>query len=483
MTRFFIGALTILTVHLSGVAAPIDRPNIVLFFVDDFGPRDLACYGSTLYETPNMDQLAADGVRFLNAYTAYPRCVPSRKALLSGKYPFRINAPIKKTQPYQLPLSEVTFGEVLQEAGYKTCYIGKWHEGGHGGGPENQGFETVVHSGHAGGPHSYFFPFDKDDVANPVVGKEGDYLTDVLTDKAVEFIEDKKADPFLMVLAHYAVHTPIQAPADLTEKYRKKLKAAGINEGGTNNDADLITDRKGRVKTVQNNPTYAAMIESVDASLGRIMQTLKTSGIEKNTAIILISDHGGLSTCGLEKKRILATSNYPLRQGKGSVFEGGIRIPMIVKWAGVTKPGTVSTVQVTGTDHYPTILEIACLPLLPKQHVDGVSYVKALRGENYQRPGLFFCKYNARPDSTGDTRAAAYIEGRYKVIEWLDEDIIELFDLQNDEGEQVNLAKKMPEKTQKLLNQMHKIEATFPGDKREEGRMAAEKRQQRKGSH
>lgn len=459
------------------------NPNIVLFFVDDFGQQDIGCYGSSLYETPNMDRLAKNGMRFTNAYAAYSRCVPSRQGLLSGKYPCRIEFASGSAEGHKhhLPLSEITFGEALKEHGYRTCYIGKWHLGKDGGGPGDQGFDTVIHSGSAGATGSYWHPFPVEkghSVANPVDGKEGDYLTDRLTDKAIDYINANKEGPFLLVMAHYAVHTPLQAPEQLKKKYQKKLRQSGVEVGGKKDDPDLVTDRQGTVKTIQNNPTYAAMVERTDESLGRIVDALKANGIENNTAIILTSDHGGLSTRGLENKRALATSNSPLRQGKGSIFEGGTRVPLIVKWPGRIAPNSVSKVQVTGTDHYPTMLEIANAKLIPDQHVDGRSYVKALKGETYQRDPMFWYKWTARPDSTGDTRSISYIDGKYKVIKWLDEDLVELFDLEADEGEKQSLAQSKAELTQAMLKQLLEVEEDV-GNLREKGRKQLNRRLER----
>lgn len=477
-------AITLLAFVLPGLhpvpACGSEQPNIVLFFVDDFGQRDLSCYGSSLYETPNMDQLAAQGMRFTDAYSAYPRCVPSRQGLLSGKYPCRIVSESEKTgrQTHQLPLSEFTFGEALQEDGYRTCYIGKWHLGKDGGDPGAQGFETVIHAGSAGATGDYFYPFPLEKnlkVINPVDGMEGDYLTDRLTDKAVAYLQENQKNPFLLVMAHYAVHTPMQAPEEVTKKYRQKLRKMGIAEGGKKDDSDLITDRQGVVKTLQNNPVYAAMVERTDDSLGRIMQTLQDLKIDDHTVVILTSDHGGLSTRGLENKRALATSNAPLRQGKGSIFEGGTRVPLIVKWPGKVAAGSTSNVQVTGTDHYPTMLEIAGAPLRPMQHVDGHSYLRALQGQTYQRDPMFWYKWQARPDSTGDTRAISYVHGNFKVIQWIDEDRVELFDLNSDIGERTNLAERMPDRTKAMLKILLETEQSI-GDLRPKGMKELERR-------
>ena len=273
-----------------------------------------------------MDRLAAEGMRFTRAYASYPRCVPSRQGLLSGKYPNRLESEMiaSGNHDHHLPLSEVSFGEALGEAGYETCYIGKWHLGHEGGGPGAQGFQRVIHSGSAGATGSYFAPFEVEkghSVLNPVDGKDGDYLTDRLTDEAVKYIGEERTAPFLMVMAHYAVHTPLEAPAEMKKKYQKKLRKAGVEVGGKKDDPDFVTDRQGTVKTIQNNPTYAAMVEKTDDSLGRIVKAIEDAGATDNTIVILTSDHGGLSTRGLANGRALATSNAPLRQGKGSIFD------------------------------------------------------------------------------------------------------------------------------------------------------------------
>jgi arylsulfatase A-like enzyme len=456
--------------EMPGTVQAADRPNIIFFLVDDFGARDLACYGSTLHETPHMDRLAAEGMRFTDAYAAYPRCVPSRQAIFSGKYSCRVEVS-RSGDDHPLPLGEVTFGEALQDAGYRTGYIGKWHLGDEGGGPGAQGFETVVHAGSAGATGSFFHPFTVEkgrSVVNPLRSREGDYLIDRMTDEAVSFVEQESEKPFLLVVSHYAVHTPLEAPAELTAKYERRLRSAGLAVGGEKDDADLTQDRQGMTKTLQNNPTYAAMVEKTDESLGRIMQCLTEADLAEDTILVLTSDHGGLSTRGLENRRPLATSNAPLRQGKGSIFEGGIRVPLIVKWPGRTDPGSVSAVQVNGTDHYPTILEMAGVALKPDQHVDGESYQEALNGEASQRAPIFCNKWMARPKSTGDTRAISLIDGRWKLILWLDDDLVELFDLGQDIGETRNVAGVEPERTQAMLEKLLATEQSI-GSLREKG--------------
>jgi len=450
---------------MSALAGEAGPPNFVFVLVDDLSRQDLGIYGSSLNETPNMDRLAADGLRFDNAYVAHPRCLPSRLAYLSGRYPASYGIPgfqDRKKSMHALPLDTVTFGEVLQEAGYETGYIGKWHLGKEGGGPAQQGFATSIMAGASGAPPSYFWPYEKRKGADGGKGfeaysggAEGEYLVDRLTDEALQFIDDKKDSPFLLVLAHYAVHTPIQAPQELSDKYRDKIRDKDIPEGGPKSDQDVAVDNTGEYKTVQNNPVYAAMVESVDANLGRIEARLEKLGLADNTVIILTSDHGGLSSRGIDGNRELATSNLPYRHGKGWLYDGGIRVPMIVKWPGKVEAGTASAVQVTGTDHYPSLLAMAGLPLQPENHRDGRSYLPALQGKDYVRDPMFFHSSLGRPTQTGDTRSSAVIHGDWKLIQWYsleDESIerTELYNLRLDPREQDDRYAVEPEKAREL---------------------------------
>ena len=406
-----------------------------------------------------------------------PGCCPE-------SIPCRIEAASQANKSkHHLPLEEVTFGEAFQQQGYDTCYLGKWHLGKEGGGPGEQGFDTVIHAGSAGATGTYFYPFTVEKgnyVDNPVDGKEGDYLIDRLTDEAVGYLKQSREKPFLMVLAHYAVHTPFEAPEDLTTEYKKKLRKQGVAVGGKRQDEDFVIDRQGTTKTIQNNPIYAAMIEKTDDSLGRIVAAIQEAGVADNTIVILTSDHGGLSTRGEANGRPLATSNSPLRQGKGSIFEGGTRVPLIVNWPAKINASQVSKAQVLGTDLYPTMLDLVGAPMKPEQHVDGVSFTPALAGEEYQRPPMFWYKWMARPDSTGDTRALSMIDGRYKLIQWIDEDLVELFDLESDPGEQTNLLDQEPERAEKMLAQIAALEQEV-GNLREPGAKMLAKRLERAG--
>ena len=437
-------------------------PNFLFIIVDDLGRQDVGVYGSEFHETPVMDQLARDGARFTNAYAAHPRCVPSRLAMLSGRYPARYGIPgflDRSEGPHALPLSTVTFAERLQDAGYRTAYIGKWHLGKKGGGPDVQGFDVSLFAGQAGAPGSYFLPYEerKPGVPTPAFppyagGDKGEYLTDRLTDEAIRFVEQSGDDPFLLVLAHYAVHTPIQAKDETTAKYREKGRDTGLKP---NWDEDLMVDGTGEVKTEQNHPVYAAMVDSVDENLGRLLDALARKGASDNTVVILTSDHGGLSTRGIGNRRELATTNLPYRHGKGWLYEGGTRVPLVVRWPGKVKPGHVSDVQVTGTDHFRTILDIAGVPLDDADPQDSVSYLSALLGNEYRRPPMFWHSPLGRPAQTGDTRSSSVVEGDWKLIQWYsleNDDVVEtqLFNLADDPGEQHDLANDEPAKRQHL---------------------------------
>ena len=451
--------------YVTAFAGEKAQPNFVFVLVDDLGRQDVGVYGSSLYETPHMDKLAANGMRFDNAYVTHPRCLPSRLSLMSGRYPASSGIPgfpDRKNTRHALPLATVTFAEVLRDAGYQTGYIGKWHLGKKGGEPSYQGFETSIMAGASGAPPSYFFPYEKRSGGSEFKqfepytgGEEGEYLTDRLTDEALQFIEAMKDSPFLLVLAHYAVHTPIQAPKEISEKYREKIKESGIPEGGPKGDRDVAIDNTGEYKTVQNNAVYAAMVESVDTNLGRIEEHLDKLGLSDNTVIILSSDHGGLSSRGLGNTRVLATSNLPYRHGKGWLYDGGIRVPLLVKWPGKIEAGSVSGVQVTGTDHYPTLLEMAGVPLKPEHHADGRSYWPALQGQTYTRDPMYFHSALGRPAQTGDTRSSAVIHGDWTLIQWYsleDESIerTELFNLANDPYEREDLVASNTEKAGEL---------------------------------
>jgi arylsulfatase A-like enzyme len=429
------------------------KPNVILFLVDDLGWKDLSCTGSEFYETPNIDSLATRGARFVNSYAAHPRCVPSRYATFTGKYPARAHIP-KKTE--QMPLSEITLGEAMKAAGYTTFFTGKWHLGhteSHW--PQNQGFDINVGGCSAGAPRSYFAPFNelkanRSHKAKDIVGledaPEGKFLTELITEASIDFIKSHKDSPFFACIAHYSVHTPIEAKEEQVLKYKEKKSKMEF-------DGEPFTfGEDGRVKMFQDHEVYAAMVESVDESLGEIINTLREEGIADNTIIIFTSDHGGLSNSGLNNKRELATSNLPLRAGKGHLYEGGIKIPTIVYWNKHTKSGDIIEDIVTGTDIYPSILEMAGVDKLPEQHVDGVSFVSAIKGKKPDNERfVFWHSPMARPQSTGDYNCTVVRQGNYKLFHFFDTNKFELYDLETDPYETTNIAELNPKITNELF--------------------------------
>ncbi|HEX8198873.1 MAG TPA: sulfatase, partial [Isosphaeraceae bacterium] len=318
-----------------------DRPNIVFIVADDLGWRDLGCYGSTFYETPNLDRLAARGMRFTDAYASCPVCSPTRASILTGRYPARVGitdyipgARHGKLNPapylHELPLAELTIAEALKEAGYATAFVGKWHLGGAPFYPEHQGFDRNVAGCEKGSPPSYFSPYR---ITNLSDGPPGEYLTDRLTEEAIRFIEAARSGgrPFYLHLSHYAVHNPQQAKPELIRKYREKASRRPPPTG-----PEFAPEGERQARQVQNQPVYAAMIQSLDESVGRVLAALDRLQIGDETVVFFTSDNGGLST-----SEGSPTSNVPLRAGKGWLYEGGVRVPLVVRWPGKTAPGSV----------------------------------------------------------------------------------------------------------------------------------------------
>ena len=430
----------------SSQAPNIRPPNIVLFNIDGLGWMDIGAQGSTFYETPQTDRLAKEGMRFTNAYSACPVCSPSRASLMSGKYPARVHftghitAIFRHRYPEHgriippddymyLSHNEVSLARAIKPAGYVSASIGKWHLGSDEYWPRKHGFDLNI-AGHThGSPSGYFYPYLNlkqpwnSDIPTLTGGEDGEYLTDRLTDESIRFIQGNKDRPFFLYLPHYAVHTPIQAQKPLIEKYEAKLK----------------TDSS------QFNAAYAAMIESVDRSVGRIMETLTRLGLDEKTVVIYTSDNGGLS---------VVTRNHPLREGKGYLYEGGIRVPLIVRWPGTIEAGTVSDVPVIGTDLYPTIAEIAGDNARPGKVVDGKSLMPLLTGKGeWDREDLYWYYPHYSPQAKQP--GAAVRSGNYKLIEHYDPPGVELYNLAEDIGEKVDLASKMPDKAAELSKKIH----------------------------
>lgn len=451
-------ALSLLTVLIAPgwaqAAEQPDRPNIVFILADDLGWRDLGCYGSTFYETPNLDRLASEGIRFTRAYAACCVCSPTRASIMTGKYPARLGLTdwlpgqaSRRNQtllgpklPDHLPLKEFTIAEALKQGGYSTCFIGKWHLGGEGFEPQNQGFDVNIAGCALGHPPSYFSPYRIPTLPD---GPRGEYLTDRLTDEALKFIESSRDKPFFLYLPHYAVHNPQQAKAGMVEKYKKKASKMSKPTG-----PEFIKDSGRKVRQVQDQPIYGAMVQSLDEAVGRVMAKLDELGLSKNTIVIFTSDNGGLST-----SEGTPTSNVPLRCGKGWPYEGGIREPLIVRWPGVTKPRTTTDEPMISNDFYPTLLEMAGLLKQPKQAIDGISIVPLIKGESMPERALFW--HYPHYSNQGGLPSGTIMVGDYKLIEWFEDMHCELFNIRDDIGETNDLAAGMPERVAALRQQLH----------------------------
>ncbi len=447
--------LTLFLLNCPADAATENRPNIVVFLVDDLGWTDVGCFGSPLHQTPHIDSLAKDGMLFDHAYAAACSCSPTRASLMTGKYPARLkmtsiiekhrgnrapdDAPLlpPPTRPY-LPKAEVTIAEALSTAGYKTCLIGKWHLGVNEFGPLGHGFDVAFGAPHKGMPKSYFWPQWK---GNPnIEGRfDGEYLTDRLADEACRFIHKNKKSPFCLFLCFHSVHVPIEAKQDKVARYEKLLQ------------------QRGPEKLQHHNPHYAAMVESVDDGIGRVLKTLDELKLAPNTLVVFFSDNGGLAHPSHVGDHTPATSNAPLRSGKGFIYEGGIREPLIVRWPGVAKPRSRSSVPVISNDLFPTFCEVAgvdvaSLPL--NEPIDGKSLVALLKETPKGiGPRSLYWHY-PHFSSMGGRPSGAIRSGRWKLIEHFETKRIELFDLANDIGESRDLSKTHPDQAHKLAGEL-----------------------------
>ncbi|MCX5683467.1 MAG: sulfatase [Planctomycetota bacterium] len=415
-------------------AAP-QRLNFVFFLIDDMGWMDLSCQGSKFYETPNIDRLASQGMRFTNAYAACPVCSPTRASIMTGRYPARLhltdwiaghNRPFAKLRipdwTKYLPLEEVTIAEALKPAGYATASIGKWHLGGPEFWPDKQGFDLNFAGTDQGQPPSYFAPYKIQTIPS---APDGEYLTDRLADETCKFIDANKARPFFVYLPNYAVHSPLMGKKEMIEKYKAKADPA----------------------SGQKNAVYAAMIQSVDESVGKVCAKLDELGLAGRTVVIFMSDNGGVAR---------TTSNAPLRAGKGSLYEGGIREPLIVRWPGAVKPGTTNDEVVISTDFFPTILEIAGVaPSADPAHIlDGISFVPELKqsGRKRTREAVYWHYPHYHPG--GATPGSIIRAGDWKLIEYFEDNRVELYNLREDLGETKDLAATMPDKAAELRKKL-----------------------------
>ncbi len=495
-TRILIVLLSLIPAAWS-CRSPVSRavkPNFIFILVDDLGWKDLGCYGSDFHQSPNIDRLAGEGILFTNAYAACPVCSPTRASIMTGKYPARLGLtdwipgrkayagpqPCDKLIPGEfklnMDLEETTIAEAMRDAGYRTFFAGKWHLGEDSAyWPEHQGFEINRGGWSAGWPMGgYFSPYENPRLSD---GPERENLTDRLTEESIRFLEDHGQEPFFLYLSFYAVHTPLQAKEQLVRKYQHKLDSMGLTR-----EQMLCADRewirhappKGNFveRIRQGHPTYAAMIETLDDNVGRLLKKVDELGLSGNTVIFFMSDNGGLSTAEGSP-----TSNLPLRAGKGWLYEGGIREPMIVRLpaairdgrarTGYLQAGTRCEVPVTSTDFYPTILELAGLDLMPRQHMDGVSLLPLLvdlsgsggagnpsRDSHAAGDRHLFWHYPHYSNQGGKPGAAVRL-GDYKLIEFFEDSTLELYDLSVDQGEQHDLSKGLPEKTKELFDLLH----------------------------
>ena len=436
---FGVGVTAVLASKLLAAETTRRPSNVVFILADDLGWRDLGCYGHKIHETPHIDKLAADGMRFTNAYAACPVCSPTRASIMTGKYPSRTGItnwlpgdnykdtplPCERTAQF-MKLEETTLAEALKAAGRQTAFVGKWHLGEKPYYPQHQGFDVNVAGNHWGHPHKgYFSPYNMEHLEN---GPKGEYLTDRLTSEAIRVMEDfsRSDKPWLMYLSYYTVHAPFHAKAERVKKYAEKARQANVKL----------------------NANYAAMVESLDENVGRIGRWLDEKGLRKDTIIIFTSDNGGFHA---------ATHNRPLRGYKGELYEGGIRVPWIVQWPGVTKPGSVCKKPVISTDFYPTILEMTGQALRPEQHRDGVSLVPMLKGDpDFDRGAMiwhyphYLPRHHAKPGS-------AIRIGDWKLIQYYEDGRQEVYNLKSDIGESDNLAKRMPAKAAEMKGKLDEM--------------------------
>ncbi len=449
MSKINLFLFLLLSIFIFSCSTKKQQPNIVFILVDDLGWADVKCnFPESFYDTPNIDKMAEKGVRFTNAYAANPVCSPTRAALMTGKHPNRVDitdwipGDDPKKRPLlgpqdrnELALEETTIAEKLKENGYKTCFIGKWHLGDTGFFPENQGFDINIGGHHRGSPPGgYYSPYKNPKLTD---GPEGEYLTDRLTTEGINFITENRDNPFFLYLAFYTVHTPIQASKKFIEEYRAKREGLNITEVPHKREGE------GWTKLLQENAAFASMVASMDENVGRVLQTLKEQGLDKNTWIIFTSDNGGLST--LYRKNA-PTSNGPLRAGKGWCYEGGIRVPLIIEGPGVVNPGRTTDQPAVSMDYFTTILNIAGVE---HSDNDGVNLLPLLtENKPLERDELFW--HYPHYHGSAWTPGSALRKGDWKLVVFYEDNRTELYNLANDPGETTNLAEQNPEKITEL---------------------------------
>ncbi|MDB9720639.1 sulfatase [Winogradskyella sp.] len=439
------------------------QPNILIIHVDDLGYHDLSIYGSQIYQTPNIDALAQQSIQFTNAYANYPRCVPSRYAMMTGNYPVQNGDVPDDGFKMDNVADNKNFVKNIKSAGYQTAYFGKWHLGGEES-LKDFGYDYSFAAGGSGSPISFLYPFNEKkgkgkSKKTPIpdvdeVSKEGDYLTDVMTDNVAKYITNAdKSKPFMAMFSFYAVHQPLEAKENDIKQNKEEIK--NFNFG---NQPEFISEGTGRTKMRQDHARYAAMVETMDENVGKLLQLLKDLNIEDNTIIIFSSDHGGLSNDGT-KQRDLATSNFPLRAGKGWLYDGGIKVPLFIKWNGKFQPKTNNESLVMLMDVFPTVLDITANKSLD---TNGKSFLPVLiNKDEWNDRTVFWHSSKARPVNTGDTKSSAIRKGNYKLINWYIEGRTELYDMSKDPYEAYNISEENPELTEQLLKELNKWKSKF----------------------
>lgn len=436
---------------LAALTAAAQKPNVLFVLADDLGWRGLGVYGSDLHETPRLDAFAASAVRFTQAYAASPVCSPTRASILTGKHPARLHITVwreaaehppldrKLVPPIardHLPLEETTLAEVFKRAGYVTAHVGKWHLGRAEHYPQTQGFDYNIGGTLWGAPQSFFYPYAGDRyfrepryVPHLADGKPGEYLTDRLTEEAIKILERHRREPFYLQLWYHTVHTPIEGKPELVERYAEQIRPT-LNH---------------------RNPQYAAMVASLDENAGRLLDKLEELGLAKNTIVVFSSDNGGFIN---EWQGRQVTDNSPLRSGKGSLYEGGVRVPMMVRWPGVTPAGEVCLQPVSSVDFFPTLLRMAGLEQPAGYRSDGVDITPLLRdpAASLNREALYFHYPHYYPTTTPVSSVRV---GDWKLLHYWEDGRNELYNLAADLGERRNRAAAEAERTAALERRLH----------------------------
>lgn len=441
------------------------KQNFVFILVDDLGWTDLGYAGSDFYETPNIDALSEVSIGFTNAYSSGSVCSPSRASIMTGKHPARVNITdwIPGNNPGnkfllgpqdldQLPLTEITLAEVLQKNGYQTFFAGKWHLGGEGFYPEDQGFDFNFGGHHMGQPPGgYYSPYDNPKLKD---GPDGEYLTDRITDESINFVNHTGDSPFFLFLSFYTVHTPIQASKRHLDRFEQKLQALD------NKVASQRTDGHGITTLTQRNPAYASMVYAMDENVGRLLEALKEQGLFENTTIIFTSDNGGLSTLNRGAAHLAPTSVLPLRAGKGWLYEGGIRVPLLIKPAHYQNKKRAIAAPVIGYDFYPTILSLTGIAPEADQVFDGVDLSPLLTGnDKLDREALYW--HYPHYHGSGWAPGAAIRQGAWKLLEFYESNTVELYNLIDDIAESNDLSEEEPEKVEALRTKLYELQKSM----------------------